>query len=288
MQSKTAWPKAVAEFLVDNIAILLTIGFAGFVIYRQEISQTAVSTDELLTAVLAVLALLAMSEVVERYRRLNSIERTVKRSLAFLEGRLADRPSAIAFFAKPPSLDSYVQSAQQLDWCGVTLTSTINKQFGNLRERLQAGAKIRILVVDPDPDSVALRMSAERSASPDDIEYHRVRLDATLREIQYLFKSWEEFKSIQNSSSPAGSLSVRLLSYAPSFSILSFNAARDNGVALVEVYPHKYGYKTPPTFDLTPQRDGDWYRYFVDQFDEMWKPAKPWHPASQSVEVAGE
>jgi hypothetical protein len=285
MQEKDTWPKAVAEFLLDNLAILLTIGFAGYIIYRQEIAQTAVSTDELLTAILAVLALLATSEIIERYRRLNSIERTVKLSLAFLESRLAERPSALAFFTKPPSLDSYIQGAQQIDLCGVTLTSTINKQFGNLRERLQAGAKIRILVVDPDPDSVALRMSAERSASPDDIEYHRVRLDATLREIQYLFKSWEESKSIQTGSSPAGSLAVKVLSYAPSFSILSFNAHRGNGVALVEVYPHKYGYKTPPTFDLTPKKDGDWYRYFVEQFDEMWEPAKPWYPTGFANEA---
>lgn len=285
MLSKPKWPQTIAEFLLDNFTILLTIGFAGFIIYRQEIAQTAVSTDDLLTAILGVLALLATSEIVERYRRLNSIERAVNRSLAFLESRLADRPSAIAFFNKHPSLDQYIQSANQIDLCGVTLTATVNKQFGNLRERLQAGAKIRILVVDPD--SVALKMSAERSTSPDDTDYYRVRLDATLREIEYLFKSWEEFKAIRDSPSRTGGLSVRLLSYAPSFGILSFDANRDNGIALVEIYPHKFGFKSPPTFDLTPQRDGNWYKYFVDQFDEMWNASRPWQPRSMSEESPG-
>ena len=276
MSSKPKWPQAVAEFLIDNLTILLTIAFASFVIYRQEIAQMALSTEDLLTAILGVLALLATSEIVERYRRLNSIEKAVNRSLSFLESRFTDRPSAIAFFQKPPSLDPYVQSANQIDLCGVTLTSTVNKQFGNLRERLQAGAKIRILVVDPD--SVAIKMSAERSTSPDDTDYYRVRLDATFREIAYLFKRLEEFKATQGNSPKAGNLYVRLLSYAPSFGIISFDAHQDNGIVFIEVYPHKFGHKSPPTFDLMPKRDGNWYGYFVDQFDEMWNAAKPWQP----------
>ncbi len=109
MPAKLKWPQVVVEFLIDNMTILLTIGFAGFIIYRQEISQLALSTGDLLTAILGVLALLAMSEVVERYRRLNSIQKAVNRSLAFLESRFTDRPSALAFFEKPPSFDNYFQ-----------------------------------------------------------------------------------------------------------------------------------------------------------------------------------
>lgn len=276
MSSKSKWPQALAEFLIDNLTVLLTIGFAGFIIYRQQIAHMALLTDDLLTAILGVLALLATSEVVERYRRLNSIEKAVNRSLSFLESRFTDRPSAIAFFQKLPTLDHYIQSANQVDLCGVTLTSTLNKQFGNLGERLQAGARIRILVADPD--SVALKMSAERSISPDDTDYYRVRLDATFREIAYLFKRLEEFKAIQGNSPKAGNLYVRLLSYAPSFGIISFDTHQDNGIVFIEIYPHKFGYKSPPTFDLMPKRDGNWYTYFVDQFDEMWNAAKPWEP----------
>ena len=57
MPNKPKWPQLVAEFLIDNLTVLLTIGFAGFIIYRQEIAQTALSTDDLLTAILGVLAL---------------------------------------------------------------------------------------------------------------------------------------------------------------------------------------------------------------------------------------
>lgn len=283
MENKRKIHQTIAEFLIDNITILLTIGFAGYILIRQEVTQTAVSTDDLLAAILAVLALLATSEIVERHRRLSSIDKAVHRSLSFLESRFTDRPSAIAFFAKQPDLDPFVQAANQIDLCGVTLTSTINKQFGNLRERLQSGAKIRVLVIDSE--STALKMCAERSTKPDDTEYYRVRLDATLRELEYLFKSWEEFKTMQTNGEKTGTLSVRLMSYAPSYGILSFDPNHDNGTAFVELYTHKQGYKSPPAFGLTSHRDGNWYKYFLGQFDEMWLAARPWQPRNLTKEA---
>ncbi len=276
MNPKPKWPQVVAEFLIDNLTILLTIGFAAFIIYRQEIAQFSLSTDDLLTAILGILALLATSEIVERYRKLSSIEKTAARSLALLESRLAEHPSAIAFFRKHTNLDHILQGAHQIDLCGVTLTSTLNKQFGSLRERLEAGAKIRILIIDPD--SAAIQMSAARSISGDDTDYYRVRLDATLRDITYLQKMLEGFRAAAGNAQKAGELSVRLVPYAPSFSMLSFDAHQDNGVIFVEIYPHKMAHRLPPTFDLLPDRDGIWYTYFLDQFEEMWNAARPWEP----------
>ena len=278
MIHKSKWLENAVEFLLENITILLTIGYAGYIIYRQEIAKLALGTDELLTAVLAVLALLATSEIIERYRRLSNIEKTVTRSLSFLENRFIEHPSATAFFTKHPSFDAYVQSANQIDLCGVTLTSTVNKQFGNLRERLLAGASVRVMLADPD--SLAMQMSAERSTQAVDADYYRVRVEATLRELVILYKGWEEAKKIDPEASKRGSLAVRLLSYSPSFGIVSFNAMHENGAAFVEIYPHRFGYKSPPMFDLTPQRDGEWYKYFTNQFEEMWKAAKEWQPGN--------
>lgn len=213
MVGKPKWVQNLTEFLIDNVTILVTIIFAGYVIYRQEIAQSAVSIDELLTAILAVLGLLATSEIVERYRRLNHIEKSSNRILALLESRFTDRASAISFFQKPPSFENYINGAHQIDMCGISLTSTINKQFSNLRESLKAGANIRILVVDRD--SLGLQMSAARSEEPDDVDYFRRRLDATFRDLEYLYKSWVEYQTDTNSG--AGSLSIRLISYAPSY-----------------------------------------------------------------------
>jgi hypothetical protein len=286
MSGKPKWLQDLVEFLIDNLTVLLTIGFAGYIIYRQEFAHATVSTDELLTAILAVLALLATSEIVERYRRLGSIERSVDRTLSLMQSRFTDRPSAIAFFRKPPNLDAHVQSANQIDLCGVTLTSTVNKQSSNLRDRLGQGAQACVLIMDPD--STAPSMSAQRSTGTDDVDYYLTRLQATVRDLEYLNKSWTDSQRQPRDSSQTGSLSVRLLSYAPSFGLISLDKDRSNGIVFVEIYAHKRtGERPPPTFDLTLCRDGQWYQFFTDQFEEMWDSAKPWEPKALSARNGG-
>lgn len=278
---KTQWVQQTAEFFIDNFTILITIGFAAYVIYRQEIAQVALPTNELLTAILAVLGLLATSEIAERYRRLNNIYNSNQRILNLLEGRFTERPSALAFFSKLPNLDSYIIAANQIDLCGVSLTATINKQFSNLRDRLKEGANIRILVADPN--SLALSMSATRSgAPPEDTAYFHKRIEATFNDLESITKSLQEYqKAGSTTKSKKGNISVRLMGFSPSFGILSFDANRANGIVFVELYPH-YRYGTQPTFDLTFQRDGEWHKHFIEQFEQIWADAKPWTPTSLS------
>ncbi len=73
-------------------------------------------------------------------------------------------------------------------------------------------------------------------------------------------------------------MSVRLIPYAPSFGMVNLDTRKKQGIVFVEIYPHKYGYNTPPTFYLTAENDKDWYAYFVGQFEQMWDAAKPWDP----------
>jgi hypothetical protein len=69
-----------------------------------------------------------------------------------------------------------------------------------------------------------------------------------------------------------------MLSYAPSFGITSLDAKAKQGIVRVEIYPHKFGYKTPPSFMLTLDNDKEWYNYFVEQYEQMWKTSRPWDP----------
>ena len=264
----------IVDVVVDNAALILTIGFAGFVIYRHDIAKEDVSVEQLLTAILWVIGLFAISEIVERYRKLNAIQKSVDRSVSFLESRLADRPSAIAFFQKQPEISRFIQRANQIDLCGVTLTTTLGKSYGNLRSRLGEGAKIRVMLIDVE--STALEMSAQRSSNPKDLDYYRTHIDSSLRELAYLYKSLQENRTSKKSN--IGSITVKLLSYAPSFGMINIDPDQRDGVVFVEIYPHKLGYETPPTFDLTQERDQDWYNYFVRQFDQMWNVAKLWDP----------
>ena len=70
------WIETALNFFIDNIAVLGTVVYASYVIYRQQISSVVLSTDDLITAVLTILGLLAISEIIERYRKLGAIEKT--------------------------------------------------------------------------------------------------------------------------------------------------------------------------------------------------------------------
>ena len=48
----------------------------------------------------------------------------------------AERPEAIKFFEATPRFDEYLANAEQIDLCGVTLTTTVGKNFSNIRQRL--------------------------------------------------------------------------------------------------------------------------------------------------------
>ncbi len=282
MKSKPKWLFVFTNFILDNATVLATVIYASFLIYRREIDKANVTTDDLITGVLAVLALLATSEIIERYRKLANIEKLSIQAVTLLEGQLADRPSAIAFFEKMPALDPLVQSSKSIDLCGFSLTSTINKQFSNLRERLKDGAHIRVLI--SEPESSATQMASLRSEDPDEGIYFNKRLAATIQDIEYLHKTWMEYQP--SGKSTKGVLEVRLLPYAPSFSVLVFNRNQPQGKVIVELYAHKTFMETA-VFTLNSQKDGNWYEYFVSQFEVMWKEAKKWEPKLPVNQKAG-
>jgi hypothetical protein len=187
--------------------------------------------------------------------------------------------SAEQFFKPNPALDGYVQGAHQIDWCGVTIEEEIHTNITKIRDSLKTGSIIRILVVDPQ--SNALEMSALRSQGIRQ-ERFKQKLDATLADMAYLHNCWTSYKS-QETGKPIGSLSVRLLPYAPSFGMFSFNKDTNEAVVFIEVYAHADGFGSFPQFGLNPQKDGKWYKFFVSQFEEMWETATPWAPADENV-----
>jgi hypothetical protein len=60
--------------------------------------------------------------------------------------------------------------------------------------------------------------------------------------------------------------------------MFSFDRDRSGGHLFVEMFVHGSGYGSFPAFSLTPQQDGEWYSYFVKQFEEIWNLATPWKP----------
>jgi hypothetical protein len=191
--------------------------------------------------------------------------------------------SASIFFQMSPDLEPYIRQAQQIDLCGVTLSTTINKKFVSLRQQIMEGANVRILIIGETLP--ILTMAAQRSEDAGNTSYYRKRLATALDDIIYLQRNVTEASRNQEKTAHSiGSLQIRVLSYAPSFSIISFDPDQKQGIAFVEIYPHHTGYNNTPQFQLTPEKDGEWYQYFTNQFEAMWQSATEWRPVEGSGE----
>ena len=272
---------AVVEFILRNITAIGAVVYATYVFIKFQNSNAVIDIGEILVSILSILSIIAVSELVERYLKMREIEETTKSTHSLLKNKILERPSAVSFFERPESLEedihAYLTTSLNIDLCGLTLTNTINKELSAIRAQLKQGARIRILIADPE--SQAVEMSTLRSEDSKDFIYFRGRLDSTMRDVEFLYRDWVSWKSQNPKETNLGDFMVRFIPYAPSFGIKSFDGTEKDGNIIVEIYSHKKGYSSPPVFSLNYLRDGRWYEYFQSQFEQMWEDAKDWKPS---------
>lgn len=264
------------------IAIYLLIGL-GTVVLGYIGTQTPSPYQSILLNISADLAgVVIIFAIINRFFLIdewNTSER-IQNLLDQLENH--DRASAIDFFQPSPDITGHLATAQQIDLCGITLTAVVTEQLANLRDRILEGSDLRLILIDPE--SAAIEMAALRSEGRD-ADYYKRRIVGVLHDIQYL-ASVCEAKSNVADSTKCGSISVRLLPYCPSFSISAFNqlpnTSRATSTVFIEIYPHNSATQ-PPTFEVTPESDGIWHQFFLDQFESLWAEAKVWQSEHDSA-----
>jgi len=261
----------ILEWLLDNGFDIATILVAGYlVIYYQKTPPTLDDIPFIVTWILAVLGLLAVSGFLERIRRLRRIEKTTNKLMSTVQEQIVDKPSAVRFFENIPVLDSYFKTSRTIDLLGVSLTSTLDKQASNIREAIKNGANVRVIVANPSPKALAMKMATLRSEERNNEAYFKKKLASTFEVIEYLKRKHED------ELADKGSFDVHLVNYAPSFGVASFDFGQPNGVIFIEIYPHGSGYDTQIAFSLTKSRDGKWFSYFQSQFEDIWLNTISW------------
>ena len=260
------------EWLLDNIFDLITIWLALSLYAKyQKVPPTANDMAEISASILGVLGFIAVSGLWQRNRQVHRIEKVINELSSTFQENIVEKPSALRFFENIPVLDPFFKSAHTIDLIGVTLTTTLDRQSGNIREAIKKGANIRVILVNPSPKSLATKMATLRSEEPHVQAYFKKKLDSSFEVIEYL-KRKHEVHSVNN-----GNFDVHLIDYAPSFGIVSFDFGRPNGIMFVEIYPHGAGYDTQIAFSLTNQRDGRWFSYFQNQFEDIWRNSVSWN-----------
>jgi len=240
--------------VVENTPAILTIAFATYVIALSQ--STAISTDTLLQWILAILGLLAVSELVERWRKLRRIEDVSNQTLKAVQSKIGERARAEDFFAKRlPPLEPYIEKATDIRLSGYSLQRTIRENRYIISQRLKDGACLRILIVDPE------LLTGKPLVSEPGEKHDPLGSIMALENLRWLSKQPDS----------KGKVEVKFMNEEPRFNILAIDPEEILGVVFVEFYPQRWIHGSRPRMELTPERDNYWYHYFREQFDRIWE-----------------
>lgn len=240
--------------LVENLPAVLTVGFAAYVIALSQ--STTISSEVLLQWILAILGLLAISELVERWRKLRNIEIMGSQTLKAIQSKFGERARAEDFFTKRlPSLEPYLAKATDIRLCGYSLQRTVRENAYIFGQRLKDGASIRILMVNPE-----LLRDKPIVSEPGE-KHDPLGTMVTVKRLSWLSRQPES----------KGSIEVKFMDEEPRFNIFAIDPEEEFGTIFIEFYPQRWVHGSRPRMELTPERDNYWYIYFKEQFDRVWK-----------------
>jgi hypothetical protein len=130
-----------------------------------------------------------------------------------------------------------------------------------LDRRLQTGASVRVLVIDPDSPARTEAVARSRSANTPDFYQHR--LGSTIDLLRVLASAAPNESALQ----------LRVLPYVPTFGMCLVDVREAHGRIHVEMYQHKT-IEQNPSFSLRAGQDGHWYQLFAGQFETLWNSAR--------------
>lgn len=210
-----------------------------------------ISTGLTASVTLSVLALIAIATLKNRHEFEYGVQNLIE---------LKGHARAADFFSTEKRLsDRYFSSADTIFLLGMTLGRTSREYMYVLSERLVAGAKIRVVILDQKEDDLLKQLSL-RSSGKTSAEYWRSRLQTVETVIRV----------IADTPNAKGTIEVGYLPYIPSFGFAMIEPDEQSGSCFVELYHHKSA-KPNPTFFLRCSSDPDWYRFFREQFEVLWE-----------------
>jgi len=259
--------KFLSQLLDVAVAVDLITIILGVVILVRYLSipPSAEGTPEILLAILSVLLLITLSGAWDRIKRLVQIQRIVTETYqAILDSRVYRMGGADVFFSSSNEPDeSFFATSSEILIAGITLSGTMNRFRSILRERLEAGAEVRIILLDYESDEVLHQIVRRSWSDVATREYYRGLVASTAQLIE----------NIGNTRSARGSLQVGFLPYVPSYGIQMVDPGEKSGAAHIEIYHHN-SVKPSPKFDILINKDPNTFVFFSEQFELMWKECK--------------
>ncbi|MEA5363146.1 DUF5919 domain-containing protein [Amycolatopsis sp., V23-08] len=224
------------------------------------LGATGISDVKTLSSVvLALLALLAFSQI--RSRRLTE------------QIRRSHQAGPTALFKTKFPVDLIPRRAGAFDilLIGHSMTRTVQGMRSDILAILEAGGRVRVLVLDPTDDP--LIETADRRISQS-LGPGRLR--------QRIMTTLEDLATLR--AKTTGRLEVRVSSRISSAGFNCLDVSGPRGLVCIQHYEYHPVGEASPVFVLEPQ-DAPWYQHFAAEAERLWEAGTPW-PLSTAQQLA--
>lgn len=243
------------NYLIDYLPIIATVTAATLASLSTVRSNT--TTTELLQWILLVLALLATTQLVDRLRLMRGIESKVDQIIQSSE---VSR-SAESFLAQSlPKRTERLKSAKSIAINGMTLARTSNSFYALFKECVISGGQVRLLIIDPNHP--ALEVAANRFSKHQDPKRLQREIEHALDNLQSLATDPRTLQGFQ----------LKLAPFVPPYGIWLIDADSPKAEIWIEFY--SFQADLDPAIQLLPQRDGVWFHFFKQQFENIAIPSQ--------------
>ncbi|MBN2006472.1 MAG: hypothetical protein JXA21_24180 [Anaerolineae bacterium] len=214
--------------------------------------------------IMALLGVLAIDTLIEKLGYLHRIEENIV--------KLRDKPHSAdnIFHAKDKmrSFDEWLKECKEMRVLGRDCIGLLNQYTNQIIEKTLDGGCFRFLIADPN-DAKLMDVIATSSV---------LRSSGTERAqvIQQALKILEDIVK----KGKKGSVEVKLINWVPTNSYVIVDPKKECGQMLVEPFGFKITSAQRRHMVLSRETDGQSYVFHLDQFEEMWKEAKPFHLTS--------
>lgn len=195
--SRPKWQQELSNYILDNIFDFLTIGAAAYVVIRNQFKPYGTNDiTELVTWVLGILGILAVSSLWERHRKLRNIEDISIQTHEIVARKFRGEVWAEDFFWKDEKKITAqdFSKADDIFIVGMTLNRTIRDHLASFGDRVDSGANLKFILLDCDNEAL-MKVLPLRSYGTRSSKWWQSRIQQTIGHIE----------DIPNTEKPKGS-----------------------------------------------------------------------------------
>ena len=250
------------KFILSNLDTLIAIFLCIFVAIYGVISGNQI----LFSLIAAVLGIIAFSLIRDRTAKDNLLHTVVSLEKLVRE-LISGKAKSEKFFVNRNQLPSLSitmkKSKHTLDMMGTSLLSVGITYQATLRELIESGVKIRLLVSNPDNSTLQEYLS-KRYLEAETAIVHANQVRTSLTNLAQFVFSVDKGDAIQ----------IRITDHVQTISYIGNDVEKPTGRIQVEFYLNKTGLERDPIFFLDSTQDIHWYNEFKNQFEFLWNDAE--------------